>query len=519
MIEGAKTAARQLITPTLVTVGHRDGGGEVLLDVETAASVALVGDRAATLGVARSMTLELATYPLGVPIDVCPIGFAVDGIEDCDRAWPNTTLTRAVRVARQMLDRTAATGAVSLIAARAAMNDDDGTLDPHVFVVDVESVVDTEQSLLDELVSLCQPQSGAAAILIGGHRDAREVIEVASATSATWSGVRLRPPIVDREAAAQVAVMFDHVAHAPAEPLAMSPVIADLIAAEGDTADRDDTQSARKPDNSCADDSLVDYRYEPPEYDVLVRLLGEVTVEGRDITSADDIELLALLVCMRDRRPNIDTIATHLIRDKKRSATSATASHPAAAYPLRTMQQRVGKLRTKLGVAADGSDLLPTAATGRGSPGRYQVSPRVMTDVELIEHRFQTSLTLASGDALAVLRDGLKLFTGPAFRARKGYDWAATESVLVWVYNVINAYATRLMALSFDSGDIALVLATAQVAGHVIDDPIAELPMRNNERKYADVSGNPDLAASVAEARRRLINHVSDSDALATDDL
>ena len=130
-------SVRQLVTPALVTARPmRHGGGEVLLDIETAGSTSLVGDRPACLGMARSVALELATYPLGVPMDVCLIGLDVDGVEHCDRTWTNTTMARAVRVAREMLERTAATGAPSLVAARAATDDDEGLLDPQVFIVD-----------------------------------------------------------------------------------------------------------------------------------------------------------------------------------------------------------------------------------------------------------------------------------------------------------------------------------------------------------------------------------------------
>jgi hypothetical protein len=59
-----------------------------------------------------------------VPVDVCLVGLDVDGVEHCDWAWSNTTLARAVRVAREALDRTIATGAVSLVAARAATDED-----------------------------------------------------------------------------------------------------------------------------------------------------------------------------------------------------------------------------------------------------------------------------------------------------------------------------------------------------------------------------------------------------------
>ena len=86
----------------------------------------------------------------------------------------------------------------------------------------------------------------------------------------------------------------------------MSPVVAELIAAgAGDTADVGEADRVGEFEAvTTVDDSVVEYRYEMPEHDVLVQLLGEVTVRGCDIQSADQVELLALLVCMRDRRPS-----------------------------------------------------------------------------------------------------------------------------------------------------------------------------------------------------------------------
>ena len=89
---------QQLVTPALVTLGLRPEGGDLLLDLETAGSLAITGDRTVAQGMARSMALELATCPLGVAMDLCLIGFDVDGVEACDRTWRDTTLPRAVRV-------------------------------------------------------------------------------------------------------------------------------------------------------------------------------------------------------------------------------------------------------------------------------------------------------------------------------------------------------------------------------------------------------------------------------------
>ena len=243
-------SVRQLVTPALVTLGRRSGGGEVLLDIETAGSTSLVGARPACLGMARSIALELATYPLGVPMDVCLIGIDVDGVEHCDRTWTNTTMARAVRVAREMLERTAATGAPSLLAARAATDDDEGLLDPQVFIVDRENLNDTDTALLDELVELCQPQAGAALVVVGGHPSTNETISIDDTSSARWSGTTLTAPVLSREAVAQVSVMFDHAANAPIGPLVVAEVVADHLTAADTDGDGDgDGVTARR--NRC----------------------------------------------------------------------------------------------------------------------------------------------------------------------------------------------------------------------------------------------------------------------------
>ena len=179
------------------------------------------------------------------------------------------------------------------------------------------------------------------------------------------------------------------------------------------------------------------------------------------------------------------------------------------------MRNRASALRRNLGVGADGEDLLPRAAQA-GRKGRYRLSPRVLTDVDLIEHRFHTATGLASGDALPLLRDGLAWFAGPAFRGGgDGYGWIGPEGVLTRITNVVIAYATLLMELAFDADDLALVLQAAAAAGRVIDDPVALMPMSEVQRQFAEASGDPDLTAAVVEAHRRLRAHADAYDPLA----
>jgi nucleoid-associated protein YgaU len=482
-------SVRQLVTPALVTLGRRAGGGEVLLDIETAGSTSLVGARSACLGMARSIALELATYPLGVPMDVCLIGVDVDGVEHCDRTWTNTTMARAVRVAREMLERTAATGAPSLLAARAAADDDEGLLDPQVFIVDRDSLNDSDTALLDELVELCQPQAGAALVVIGGHASTNETIAIDDTASAHWSGTTLTAPVLSREAVAQVSVMFDHAANAPIGPLTLTEVVTDHLTAA--KADEDDDGNVEEP------------VYVAPVPDVLVRVMGEVTVEGgTGRWTADQTELLTLLVCLRQERPNVDTVATWLDLSNRK-----------------TLQNRVSSLRSKLGLGSDGKDLLPSGDVGRGSDGRYRLSTWMMTDVDLLEHRYQASLGLTSQDALCVLNDGMDLMAGPAFQAQKGYNWAAPQGVQARVAAIVNAYATRLMHLALEADRLDLVHEAVRRAELVIDDVIAETPVHRLEREVADATGDPALRAGVTDAQRRLSAYVERTDSLVPDDL
>jgi len=64
------------------------------------------------------------------------------------------------------------------------------------------------------------------------------------------------------------------------------------------------------------------------------------------------------------------------------------------------------------------------------------------------------------------------------------------------VASVVNTYASRLMELAFEFDQLDLVVETARRAGRVIDDPVAEIPMRRLHLEYADASGDPDLLSA-----------------------
>ena len=131
-----------------------------------------------------------------------------------------------------------------------------------------------------------------------------------------------------------------------------------------------------------------------------------------------------------------------------------------------------------------------------------------------IRHPFGTPP--GSGEAIEVLRDGLELMRGPLFRARRGFDfWPHSEGVVVRATNIIQSYACRLIELAAEADDPALVLRATSTSGCVLDNPLAEFPIRQAEQAYADASGNDDLLASVERARRKLLEHIDNDDTFA----
>ena len=180
--------------------------------------------------------------------------------------------------------------------------------------------------------ALCTPQSGAAVVIIGDHPGSpgtggRRVGRHRRGGCTACCGRRR----LDREAVAQVAVMFDHAANAAAEPLAPSIVVADLLESDGDEtapADRRGHVAERRtrpgPVPDLADDDVVEpFRYERSAVRRAGQGAGQVAVEGRPITAGVDVEMLTLLAFKRDQPPNVDTMRFLLEKRRRRPATAS----------------------------------------------------------------------------------------------------------------------------------------------------------------------------------------------------
>jgi hypothetical protein len=329
-------------------------------------------------------------------------------------------------------------------------------------------------------------------VLLGDHPDVHERIECSDATQATWGAmsVTFAPSTLPAEAEADLDALYRHAANGDAAAASNSAaVLAELPA----TAISAHNGNGSHPDVDST-----------PRHDLLVRVLGEVTIEGHAAhLTAAEVELLALLASLRAGGPiNIDRLATLLAHDEWRTPNPST------------IKARISMLRTKLGVGRDGTPLLPAATTRQNSPGRYHVSPLVITDVDLLERSDRTSLDLPSGEAIASLWIGLHLVRGKPYTARTGYTWANDEQAVLRAQHVVVDATAHLIELLGEVGDTQGVDRAAIQAARAIDDPLTQLPYRRAQARVAAATGDLALVGSVLAYRRELQDYLDDTDPL-----
>ena len=143
--EAEPLTAAPVLSPALVTIGHGtdDTVSEVVLDLLSAGTVSVTGDRVAVERLMCSMLWELASAPLGDQIELHIVGLACAAARHATNAGQHVSLDEAIAAAR--------------------------TPDPaasQVFLVD-PFADDTATGSLRELVEACAPGSGRAVVVAG----------------------------------------------------------------------------------------------------------------------------------------------------------------------------------------------------------------------------------------------------------------------------------------------------------------------------------------------------------------
>lgn len=162
-----------VLSSALVTVGHGHGGvGDVVLDLAHAGTVSVTGDRVAVERLMCSMLWELASDPLGHPVDLHVVGLACAAARHATNPGLLVSLDEAIA---------------------AASNPRADLRVPQVFLVD-PFADDTGAGSLRELVDACSPGSGRAVVVAGPCEQPVEEISVPSAQRAVWDNLTLTPP-------------------------------------------------------------------------------------------------------------------------------------------------------------------------------------------------------------------------------------------------------------------------------------------------------------------------------------
>lgn len=388
------------IAPLLVEVGLRDDA-PLLLDLETAGSVSITGDPETAGDVFRHIAYTLATTPLSVSVDIRAVGFNLLGSEHLDRILA-ADIDEAIQLAHsrtaELTELRADCEAATLLGARLSFPAAD--LEPLVILADVVGLTTDE---VDRLVSVGSGGSGVACVMLGRTGTAGVELSCHDSLNARWTPHNV-----------------DFVPHRV--PIDGSSAVAETLRTEG-YEDRPDwpRQSLFPVAQPCAQGEDDPEPSWPPPYDILVRVLGEVRVEGAPVAlTPAETELLTLLACYRDAGGvNIDRLATMLSPDDWKTPKC------------RSIQTRLYNLRKKLGHGSDGKPLVPTAKVGRNSPATYTVSSLVRTDLELL-----LTVEVPSGPETFVVPEAsgtrsvnelIWPSVGPnptPFRSRAGYEWA-----------------------------------------------------------------------------------------------
>jgi LysM domain len=436
------------ILPALVPLGKRPDGSEFLLDLEAAGSLAIEGNPEQITAFIRQLVVSLAASPLADNLDLITIDLDIPGSAHLERIRTTTPETATEWLTARTTETAAALAKAkvpSTFAARLLARHHD-EWEPLIVATA------TTNNHTDQFTAAATPGSGTI-VITAAPGVAGEHIIVHSADSALWVGpnVTFTPSLLPIDAAEDLAELMDHAENAE-EHLVLHDA--------PHTVEHDD-------------DFTINGAEFEEGYDVLVRVIGEVDIQGCDEHLTDaEIELLALLASLRPDGPiNIDRLATLLAHDEWKTPK------------IRSIQARISHLRGKLGTASDGTPLLPDSRAATGNAGRYLLSPRVVTDIDLLDRAYQHAQTLPSSEAIQVLNDALNRVRGKPYTARAGYTWAYDEHAATRAEQAIGDVASSLIELLAETGNTKAAHAAADRASKAFDDPAGELPFRRIEHR------------------------------------
>lgn len=465
--------------PLLCPVGRTPDGSDVLIDLEKFGIVWIEGPQDRALGLVRSMALALASSAWASSPQVIAVGMA-GGIAELD--WVDTTPTLVEGLTA--ICRKLPTNPVR----RSTMNVDCG--DP-VVVVSGTTSWEVHKHQLEEISA--ETPSGNAVVIPGPSLDGTgSVITIGDDGRIDCPGVEL-----DVYAAA---LADDDIR-----------VVVDLL----EEAAQVGTDMPAPSDLPLGVRSLPTLADELQNYDVLVRVMGDVTVER--LTGGCDPQLVRF-----ERARSQEAVVYLAAREEGRGV--ATEDVRAALWPDgraadQTVRNTMTGARSGLGDDGDENAYLPQPVDGR-----YHLSDSVVTDFELFWSLRQTASEVDDSDLADHLLDqALQLVRGePFLGAGRGYAWTSSigTTVIVAVVDVAEqvglsrlerddprgAERAARAGLTISPGEERLYRILLRAAAAQDSKPMVE----RLYRELLDVLADPDLGiepeATVSDETVELFN-------------
>jgi len=452
--------------PLLATLGQPDDGAQLYLDLEAEGLIELVGDPECARSLARSIATEVALSPLAHTVRVLVVGdllgvgsstlehlSVVDSWQEVEAdvvAWAEQS--------HAVLDEA---GWTSTFAAR-AVDPDHEALAPLLIV----SAKAPPPDLVAHLQAHCP---AAMALVVADALDQAACTidcqpEVLAITDIDLTCV---PQDLDDDTLASMIRILD-TAELDDEPVASDldgvveaePVL-DIRESE-DVEDQPQLFQVPHGSNGHKSAEATSERPKPtePEYEVLVRLLGEIQIDGP-----------------RPLRPKPTAVVAYIALH--RSVSIEALEDACWADPRPGLRKRLKDVMSECR-SGIGSHNLPVS-----TDGHYTVGPAVVTDLELFDLRVERAATEPPAEQAAAYRSALELVTGKILtypsRAGSSFGWIDTENLRSqWELRVQNVAQHCIETyLSIDAPDEAV-----EVANHVLQ----ALPLNTGASDLSGVS-------------------------------
>jgi nucleoid-associated protein YgaU len=455
--------------PGLVTVGRR-GDAQLLVDLEAYGSLAVAGDARAAEDVVRSMVLE---YGAGDELSdawVSTVGLGVDGVEHLGRVQARgeqEALTHARGVVADQRKVMEAAGVDGTFVLRVSAP-------PTAREVTVIAVRAESCSRLEELLMLAQPRCGLVVVVLGdvSGTGARLIVDDQGDARLEPLGVTVQAANVSHEAAANTAVLLDAAAEPvtvedlgeterspnseQAPPPASTPDATAGIAVEVAALDGPDGVDLGAAGELLADDDDGRDGWQRPAPRLLVRVLGPPRVESPAKLTPQQRTVVVFVASMGGVT-TVERLREALWGGKLRSDER--------------FWHVLSAVRSVLGAGI--------------VPSREQHCDQVRfegssTDLDLLQALTARAETVPSGEALALLLEGLDLVYGVPFNSPQCVQWAIDTQLQRRAAEVVEDAALRAVELALDADDIAA--ARRAVAQALLAQPGNELLYRARMR-------------------------------------